>query len=394
MVVAGTTATLRVAGVPSGYPAEQEANVKVRWVDGGLEVMSDLEVPLLKRLGGVSSFTSRNTKIEWVLADLWTDRFNLGEALTADGTTLTMDGDKAHRLSRGVILKCESELIWVQAIASASTLTIVRGYAGTTGAAHASGVEARIAGFAEVEGTSFVLRGSKLRSMPFNFHSILKTASSESYAQSESVIYTRSGPTLPEMMADNIAQMFVALEAMVIEGQRYAGSGVNSPPSMGGLSFFGTTANGATVVDASGAKLSRAILNTGWDASYNQVGQTKMARTVLCGQGVKRVLYEEFGAPITRAAEGNTVFRENVTRLENEYGAFDIVGPFKRIPNNTLWIINPALIRLGHYGNLGRLHEVMIPTDGDFTSRGLYGMYSGIFKGIPGLVKIHNFVTS
>jgi len=29
----GNVSTLRVAGYPSGYPAEIDANVKIRWVD-------------------------------------------------------------------------------------------------------------------------------------------------------------------------------------------------------------------------------------------------------------------------------------------------------------------------------------------------------------------------
>ena len=394
MVVAGTTDTLRVAGVPSGYPAEQESNVRVRWIENALEVMSDFDVPLLKRLGGVNQFKATNPKIEWILYDTWSDRFNLGAGLGLAGTTLTTTGNIAHRIPRGTVLKIEDELIWVQAQASANTLTVVRDYAGTTDVAHDNGTQTRIVGFAEVEGTSFVLRGSALRSVPFNHFSIFKTGHSESFAQSEAQIYTRTGPSMPEMMADAVSQVMVGLEAMLIEGQRSPGSGVTEPPMMGGLRFFGTSANGATVVDAGGAKLSRTILNQGFDGSYDQVGTSKMARTVLASQGAKRVLYEEYGQPITRATEGTTKFSENVTRLENEYGGFDIVGPFKRIATNELWIINPALVRVGVYGSLGRLHEGMIPTDGDFTSKGLYAMHSAIFKGIPGLVRIHNFTTS
>ncbi len=324
--------------------------MKVRWLDQALEVMSDFDTPLLNRLGGPGQFTSDNTKIE-------------------------------------------DELIWVSAQLAATTLTVVRGYAGTTDIVHVDTTEFRFVGFSEVEGVDIVLRGSALRTVPFNFHSIFKTGHSESFAQSQANVYTRSGPTMPEMMADSIMQYAVGLEGMVIEGERYEGSGVDDPPMMGGLRFYGTSANGATVIDAGGAKLSRDILNQGWDGSYDAVGQTKMARTILTGKGGKRVLYEEYGQPIVRAPEGQTQFSENVTALENEYGKFDVIGPFKRIPEDELWMVNIALIQVGQFGSLGRLHEVFIPASGDYKSAGLYAMNTGKFKGIPGIVRIHNFVT-
>lgn len=394
MTVAGTISTLRVTGVPGGYPAEQEATVKVRWVDQALEVMSDVETPLLKAVGGIDQFTADNTKIEWVLYDTWTDRGNLGAQLTAGGTTLTWSAAISHRIPRGTVLKCENELIWVSAQASTTTSTVVRGYAGTTDATHLNGLEVRIVGFTEVEGTAVTLRGSALRTMPYNYFSVYKTGVSESWMQTEANIYTRNGATTPEMIADTIAQFMVMMEAALIEGERYEGASTTAPPMSGGLRYFGTSGNGATVIDCGGAKLSRALLNQGFDGTYRQVGQAKMARTVLSGIGAKRVLYEEFIQPSGRINSNDVSISQNFTSLENEYGRFDVIGPFKRIPENELWIVNLALIEVGRFGQLGRLHEFDIATNGDFNTKGLYGAYGNKFKGIPGLVRLHNFVTA
>lgn len=397
MVVAGTTSTLRVAGFPSGHPAEQESNVKIRFVDQVLEVMSDYAIPLLNRLGGPNQFTTNNTKHEWVLYDTWKDRGDLDGSINSSVDTFDITPAATHRIPKGTILKIGTELMWVglQTTGDGNTLVnVVRGYAGTTAAAHADAAEFRMVGFAEVEGQDFVLRGSALRTVPFNYHAIFKTGSSESFAQQESNVYTRRGPTMNEMMADTISQYAVLLEAMLIEGERYEGASDTAPPSFGGLRFFGTSANGATIVDASGALLSRSLLNTGFEGSYDAVGQEKMGRTILCGKNAKTRLYEEFGMPIVRAPQGASSFSENVTMLENEFGRFDVIGPFKRIPSDELWIVNIALIRMGKYGTLGRLHEVLIPTSGDYTSRGLYAMNTVQIKGIPGLVRIHNFTTS
>jgi len=393
MVVAGTVATLRVTGVPAGYPAEQESNVKVRFIDNVLEVMSDLEVPLLKAIGGIDQFTADNTKFEWVLGDTWSDRGNISGSHDSSVTTLTLSTAIAHRFPRGAVLKLGTELLWVVAQASTTTLTVVRGYAGTSAAAHSNNDEFRLAGLAEVEGTTITFRGSALRTVPYNFFSIYKTGVSESWAQTEANIYTRRGATIPEMMADTVKQIMVGMEAQIIEGQRYEGTGANDPPMSGGLRYFGTSANGATVIDAGGAKLNRELLNQGFDGAWNQVGMMNMGRTVLGGVGVGRTLWREFKEPQVRTSPGDGTHIERFDALMNEYGKFEFLGPYKRIPNDELWIVNMAAIQTGKYGTLGRLHEFSLPTNGDFNAQGIYGMYGNKIKQIPGIVRIHNFIT-
>lgn len=394
MVVAGTVATMRVTGVPGGYPAEQESNVKVRFIDDVLEVMSDYDVPLLKAVGGISQFTADNTKIEWILGDTWADRGLISGSHSSSTGTLTLTVAAAHRFPRGTVIKVDDELLWVAAQASTTTLTVVRGYASSVGAAHADQAEFRVVGFSEVEGTSITFRGSALRTVPYNFFSIYKTGVSESWMQSEANIYSRRGATTPEMMADTLAQFMVLMEAMVIEGDRYEGTGVNDPPMTGGLRYFGTSANGATVIDCGGAKLSRALINQGFDASFNAVGAAKMARTLISGVGGKRVLWEEYKQGIIRTSPDDMSHREGFNSLENEYGEFSVLGPYKRIPANEMWGVNLALIEVGHFGGLGRLHEFALPTDGDFNAQGLYGAYGNKYKGIAGITRWHNFTTA
>lgn len=393
MVVAGTVATMRVTGVPSGYPAEQEANIKVRFVDDALEVMSDYDAPLLKAVGGIAQFVTNNTKHEWVLGDTWSDRGLISGSHDDSTTTLTLVKAIAHRFPRGAILKIEDELVRVLAAPTTSTLTILRGYAGSSAAAHASSTEFRLVGFTETEGTTITFRGSELRTLPYNYHWIFKTGAAESWAQTEANVYSRQGATIPETMANTIKEFMVAAEASLIEGERYEGTSDTDPSWAGGLRYFGTSANGATVIDCGGAKLSRAIMNEAFDGSFNQVGQMNMARTVLCGVGAQRILWEEYKQPTIRTSPTDETHREGFSTLMNEYGTFNFVGPYKRIPTDELWIVNTALIEVGHYGNLGRLHEFELPTNGDYNAKGMYGMYTNRIKGIPGLVRVHNFTT-
>ena len=102
MTVAGTVSTLRVTGVPSGYPAEQESNIKVRFIDTALEVMSDYDTPLLKRLGGVSQ-----------------ERVALVQRLEAEARMTLLDGCLATGILAALVLNAAIGLWWADPAAAA-----------------------------------------------------------------------------------------------------------------------------------------------------------------------------------------------------------------------------------------------------------------------------------
>ena len=72
--MSGVIVTERVAGIPSGFPAEIDADVKVRYVAPLLINMSERSADLLKYLGGIEGFEFNNTTIEWVEDDIWNRR--------------------------------------------------------------------------------------------------------------------------------------------------------------------------------------------------------------------------------------------------------------------------------------------------------------------------------
>src|SRR3990167_11261105 len=101
--MSGTIATERVAGIPSGYPAEIDASVKVRWVAPLLVNMSERSADFLKYVGGPEQFQFDETTIEWVEDDVWSRRLSHGGLAAAGTTSLTVTG-AAHRYPIGTIL--------------------------------------------------------------------------------------------------------------------------------------------------------------------------------------------------------------------------------------------------------------------------------------------------
>lgn len=91
-------------------------------------------IALLKKIG-TNGFTAKSVKHEWTETALATR----GETVTlADGSGTTLTVADAYIYQVNELIRIENEVVRVTAIASATTLTIVRAYAGTTGAAHAA----------------------------------------------------------------------------------------------------------------------------------------------------------------------------------------------------------------------------------------------------------------
>lgn len=91
-------------------------------------------IGLLKRLG-TSKMTAKAIKHEWVETILASRRDTV---TIADGTTTTVTVPKARQYQINNLVRCENEVMRVTAIPSATTLTVTRGYAGTTGVAHSA----------------------------------------------------------------------------------------------------------------------------------------------------------------------------------------------------------------------------------------------------------------
>lgn len=91
-------------------------------------------IGLLKKIG-TNGFTYANQKIEWTETALATR----SEVITlANGSATSLTVANAYQYQVNNLLRCENEVMRVTAIVDATTLTIVRAYAGTTGVAHSA----------------------------------------------------------------------------------------------------------------------------------------------------------------------------------------------------------------------------------------------------------------
>jgi hypothetical protein len=62
---------------------------------------------------------------------------NIGDELASDTSVATFTTTAAHNVAKGAIVRCENEYMLVTAVPSTTSLTVTRGYAGSTAATHA-----------------------------------------------------------------------------------------------------------------------------------------------------------------------------------------------------------------------------------------------------------------
>lgn len=90
-------------------------------------------IDLLKRIG-INGFTAKSPKFEWTETALATR----GETITITDVATTLTVANAYQYQVNELIRIEAEIVRVTAVASATTLTVSRGYADTTAAAHTS----------------------------------------------------------------------------------------------------------------------------------------------------------------------------------------------------------------------------------------------------------------
>jgi hypothetical protein len=217
-------------------------------------------IALLKKIG-TNGKAAKSVKTEWTEVDL----APRGETMTlADGTATTLTVADAYIYQKNDLIRIENEVVRVTAIASATTLTIVRGYAGTTGAAHAAKF-GMLLGSADPEGSDAPAGMTDTGRRLFNY--VQTFTRGVSLSTDEIAQLSTEGNPLNGQIERRFIEVNRMLARAVIYGTRYEDT-TNNIHTMGGLKSFVTTnvANvaGALTIAAIDAQI-LAIVNAGGD---------------------------------------------------------------------------------------------------------------------------------
>lgn len=394
--MAGAVDTLRLAGIPSGYPAEIDASVKVRWVDNLLINMSEQSTDLLKALGGPSQFTFTNPKVEWPEDDQWGRRPTHGGL--ASGTTVlwTVTG-QAHRYPIGTIFLhvLDGELARVDAIVDANTLHLTRDYnSALSETSWASTDEVLVAGHVMSEDDNWTYRPSGIITLPFNYAWVTQSAVQVSWRRASTAFYGLVGTDLDYQAAGATAFHFVAMEEQLVKGARYVGADALHPASAGGIDYFVTSANGAYVSDLGSNTVAftrRDIYDLLQDRWYN-VGPENMARMVV-GSVWAQLKFDSWFTNNSPVPVGATTAGTAIRNVITPFGTISIMM-HTAVAKEDMYFLNKNNIKMGNFAGLGRPHLLALPSPsatGPRFQRAFYGDLSIMVKGVQGMGRINGF---
>ena len=394
--MAGTILTERIGGIPSGFPAEFDTSVKVRYVAPLLMNMSERSADLLKYIGGVEQFKFNNTTIEWVEDDVWSRRLT-HSGLAAGGTTSLVTTGAAFRYPIGTILYNvpDGEYVRVTGHVDVDTLTIARDItADVTEGAWGSTDEVLVAGFAMDENDDYVFRPTSIFSLPYNRPQIHQTGVQASFRRLETALYGLRGSDLDSQAANLVAEQFAAMEMSAVHGRRFDGS-ASVPAMLGGLKFYVTAANGAQVTNLSSAALTRADIDNELQDLFYNVGMDKMGKTILVSAWGKRKISSFFSATERMGPQASGPAGVVVDKLNTDFGTIDVML-HTAVQQNELYIIRREHLQVGHHGDLGRPQLRLLPpsTVGPRSQKVFYGDISMICAGVQAMARIHTFSTT
>lgn len=261
-----------MAFIPGTKRYDSDSNDHVLDLADGLEFLNPRMdgIALLKKIG-TNGKPAKSVKTEWTEVDL----APRGETVTlADGSGTSLTVADAYIYQIGDLIRIENEIVRVTALAGATTLTISRGYAGTTGAAHSSKYAALL-GSADAEGADAPAAQADSASRLYNY--VQTFSRSISLSTDEILQETSEGNALTGQTERRFIEVNRMLARSMFYGVRYEDS-TNHIHTMGGLKQFVTTnvtnVAGALTVAAIDA-LILAIVNAGGDPKVLCVSPTQ-----------------------------------------------------------------------------------------------------------------------
>jgi hypothetical protein len=312
----------------------------------GLDFLNsgNLEIALMKRLG-TNKFTAKSYKHEWTETALATRQETVTIAQAA--TTLTVAD--AYQYQVGELIKIESEVVRVTAIASAITLTVTRAYAGTSDVAHTSKTAFSL-GSADVENAQAPAAVADNGSRLYNYVQTLTRGvelSNDEIAQ----LSTADNP-----MTGQIERRFIELNRLLarsfLYGVRYEDT-PNKIHTMGGLTQFVTTnvsnIAGAVSVAAIDAKI-LAIVQAGGDPKVLAVNPYQKQKLDALDANLVRIGKKDGGMNGSSTTGGNpqvSTWQSGVLGHE-----LDIVVD-NSILTDELWILDTDHVGIGSLSNNG-----------------------------------------
>jgi hypothetical protein len=284
---------------------------------------------------GKFNFTNREGKTyEW-LEDTFNDRTDvLVSEFAASTTTTTAVITTAALFQPGDVWLIESEQVWVSAITS-TTITVVRGFGGTTPATHANATAMTRISRARIDGDDADNSPSTEISSNYNYTQILQRTIN--VARTKEKIAEYGVASWESYLIDKaMKELMMDLARLPYYGKRYAGT-ASAARYAGGLRTFITN----NLTDASSAALTRDMIDDTLQNIHADGGDPNLILTGAHAQRKINDFYEGFVTTERSESLGGVLIKKLMNPITGK--VLDVVVD-RNCPTNELWMLETGLI--------------------------------------------------
>lgn len=305
-----------------------------------LDILRATDTPLLKLIGRDSTRTPvRNTKHEWLEDDLrgqTTNAITSGLTNTTDPVTTSITTGDGVKFRTDDIVRVENELMLVTAT-GASSLTLSRGYGGSTNASHGSGILITLIAPAIKQGiTTPGEARTTTKSGKFNYTQIFEETVKSSKTNQSTNKYTKQDD-VEYQIANQMEVLGTNMEKVLLYGRKVApAAGVAG--AMDGIRAVLST----NVYDKSGAVLTQTMME---DALQDVWSAGARASHMFVNSAQKRRI-NSFLDSYRQAGYNDEKLGNTVSRYDTDFGGVTVVLD-RWMPTDEVLIIDASRIGFG-----------------------------------------------
>ena len=309
-----------------------------RMVSDRILLLDPYDIVAYSMLGtdmGKFNFTNREGKTyEW-LEDTFTDRTDaIVSGLSSSTTTTTAVITTAALFQPGDVWLAESEQVWVSAV-SGTTITVVRGFGGTTAATHADTIVMTRISRARIDGDDADNSPSTEVTSNYNYTQILQRTIN--VARTKEKIAEYGVASWENYLIDKaMKELMMDLARLPYYGKRYAGT-ASAARYAGGLRTFITN----NLTDASSAALTRDMIDDTLQNIHADGGDPNLILTGAHAQRKINDFYEGFVTTERSESLGGVLIKKLMNPITGK--VLDVVVD-RNCPTNELWMLETGLI--------------------------------------------------
>lgn len=368
------------------YTWSDSVNEKID-MSSALDILRPTDTPLLKLIGRDSlRDPCTNTKHEWLedeVRGLASAVASSGSSFanTTDPVTVTVTTGEGLKFRAQDIVKCESELVRVTAVA-ANTISVTRGWGGSTPASHADSTVITLVAPALSQGSGLLGARSTTKTGKYNYTQIFEEEVVVSATNAATAKYASGNDTEREI-AKHFEALGVNMERTLLFGKRVQPTAATAAGAgaMDGINAVIST----NLFDKASAALTETMLADALEVIW---GYGAEAMTIVTNSTQKRRI-NTFADAFREMPYGETTFGAKVQRFDTDFGEVKLLLD-RHMPANEVLIVNENKIGFGPLQGRALGITKLPPTSREFDTWQISGEYTAEVR----LEKSHARLTS